>query len=463
MKRTLAVFVLLWSSVSTVAADGLRVGFAVADVTPPPTYRMAGSYSEHAAEGVLDPILAKAIYLEQGTTKACLIVVDVCGHERGLVKDVREAISKSTGVPVDHVSLSATHTHGGPMHYDPVLKAMYARSNAAAGTPDRHDLGGYPKKFTAGCITAGIDAWKNAKPAAAASGIGKTAGIAFNRRYRLKNGSYAMNPGKLSPSIAAAVGPTDPDLPFVLFRDVAGKPFGSLCSFAMHTTVYGGMKFSADHPASLQASLRTKFGADFVSLYGEGCAGDVNQIDTSVGMPEPAPDVYGAKLAAALLAAEPTKIETPMLKVRVGSVDAPLRANRPNDLEVMRDRLSGPVAAKTPFLDKVEAYRVLMVDHMRTETGPKRPLPVQVFTLGTQTAIVTLPHEVFVELGLEIRRRSPYPHTMIVTIANEVDVYVPTKKAFSEGSYEVVNSPYEPGVGELLVEEAVRLLHESRK
>lgn len=65
--------------------------------------------------------------------------------------------------------------------------------------------------------------------------------------------------------------------------------------------------------------------------------------------------------------------------------------------------------------------------------------------------------------GLQIKKASPFRHTFAVTIANEVDCYVPTRKAFAEGSYEVTNSPYRAGVGELLADEATRLLKELAK
>jgi hypothetical protein len=88
------------------------------------------------------------------------------------------------------------------------------------------------------------------------------------------------------------------------------------------------------------------------------------------------------------------------------------------------------------------------------------PLEVQVFRLGPNTAIVTLPGEVFVELGLAIKAASPFETTLVIELTNDSPAYIPTKKAFVEGSYEVVNSRVESGSGEKLVEAAVHLLKE---
>jgi neutral ceramidase len=92
--------------------------------------------------------------------------------------------------------------------------------------------------------------------------------------------------------------------------------------------------------------------------------------------------------------------------------------------------------------------------------GASVPMEVQIFRLDAETAIVCLPAEIFVELGLAIKKASPFKKTIVISICNDRPSYVPTKKAFSEGSYEVTNSRVKPGTGEQLVETAVALLNE---
>jgi hypothetical protein len=88
------------------------------------------------------------------------------------------------------------------------------------------------------------------------------------------------------------------------------------------------------------------------------------------------------------------------------------------------------------------------------------PLEVQAFRLNDETAIVTLPSEIFVNLGLSIKAASPFKTTLVIELANNSVAYIPTKQAFLEGSYEVVNSRVERGTGEKLAETAVELLKE---
>jgi hypothetical protein len=110
---------------------------------------------------------------------------------------------------------------------------------------------------------------------------------------------------------------------------------------------------------------------------------------------------------------------------------------------------------KMPFLKRVETYKILA---LQLRGGDEIPLEVQVLRLSGSAAVVSLPGEVFVELGLAIKRASPFATTLVVELCQDAPGYVPTRKAFAEGSYETVNSRIQPGGGEQLVEAAARLL-----
>ena len=74
-----------------------------------------------------------------------------------------------------------------------------------------------------------------------------------------------------------------------------------------------------------------------------------------------------------------------------------------------------------------------------------------------------MPCEIFVELGLVIKQASPFKHTIAISICNDRPSYVPTKKAFTEGSYEITNARVKSGAGEMLVETAIDLLNQAKK
>ena len=106
------------------------------------------------------------------------------------------------------------------------------------------------------------------------------------------------------------------------------------------------------------------------------------------------------------------------------------------------------------FMMKVVAVRTLDI----AKKGSHWPMEVQAFRLDADTAIVCLPCEIFVEFGLAIKQASPFERTFVISIRNDRPSYVPTKKAFGEGSYEVTNARVKPGAGEMIVKTAIKLL-----
>ncbi|MGL4422673.1 MAG: neutral/alkaline non-lysosomal ceramidase N-terminal domain-containing protein, partial [Gemmataceae bacterium] len=432
----------------------LSVGIAQTDITPPVGYRMAGNYMEAFSKGVADPLRAKAIVFQHGETKACIVVTDTCGLARDLTDPIRQGISKELRTPVSNIVVCATHTHGGPMHYDPVFLDLHrSKVNAKSDQDDPHELGQYRKKFVDQTIQAAIVAAKQMNPATLTAGSSNAPGIAFNRRFHMMDGSVRFNPGKLNPGIVRPAGPVDHAVPVVMIQQ-DGKPVGCFTSFGMHTAVHGGPNFSACYPGHIQLGLQKTYGEKFISVFGEGCAGDINHVNTSTKDKDFDSAAIGTKLAAAITSTALRPIAA-TLAVKSGTIQVPLRDPRPLDVEKSRKML---LANEGPFLDQVEAYRIVLVEKLRAWHGDTMPLEVQAFQLGEDLAVVTLPHECFMEMGQAIREASPFNQTIVLTLANDIDVYVPTKRAFAEGSYEVTNSPYKAGVGELLVEEATRLL-----
>jgi hypothetical protein len=107
------------------------------------------------------------------------------------------------------------------------------------------------------------------------------------------------------------------------------------------------------------------------------------------------------------------------------------------------------------FMEKVEAYKVLDV---AAREGKPQEVEVQVIALGDDVVWVSLPGEMFVELGLAIKQASPFRHTFIAELANGAIGYIPNRPAYVEGNYEPISARCAAGSGELLVESAVRQL-----
>jgi hypothetical protein len=117
--------------------------------------------------------------------------------------------------------------------------------------------------------------------------------------------------------------------------------------------------------------------------------------------------------------------------------------------------LEGKTQPAPKFLDQVQAFKALDVSE---RLGKPLAVEVQVISLGDDLAWVSLPGEIFVELGLQIKRGSPFKQTMIAELANGSIGYVPNRVAYAQGNYEVVSARCAEGSGERLVDSAVRQL-----
>ena len=218
----------------------------------------------------------------------------------------------------------------------------------------------------------------------------------------------------------------------------------------------GARRPHADFPYFLEQGLQQAWGEGFTLLFGTGTCGDINHIDVTK-KERLKTETIGRTLAETVKAASLKTVATPALAVRREIVRAPLQQYDAGKKAWAREAIRKVGTRELPFLKQVEAYKILAVE-MRE--GDTLPLEVQVFRLSKDVALVGLPGEVFVDLGLAIKKASPFATTLVVELCQDAPGYIPTTKAFKEGSYETVNSRVAPGGGEMMAEAAVRLLKE---
>jgi hypothetical protein len=451
-----------WAFVGAAHADELRVGAAVVDITPPVGYRLSGYFVERLSTGTHDPLEAKAIYLQQGETQAALVFCDLIGISRDVSQRARKLAAEQSHIPLKNILIAATHSHTGPLYGGALREHFHAKAIAARGT-DAVEAVDYPAELVRQLAAAIAQAKQHAVPAILHAGFAEQQGLSFNRRFHMKDGSVVFNPGKLNPNIVRVAGPIDPEVGLVLVRDAAkGDPLATLTAFALHLDTVGGTEFSGDFPYYLSRELQAKHGRKFVSLFAAGTCGDINHVDVSHDRPQKGhaeAERIGTVLAKTVIAALPKlpAIAEPSLAVRSATVDAPLQTFTAEELTQARKDIEKVGGPELSFLEQVQAVKVVSLSMLG---GPTLPLEVQVFRLSDDVALVGLPGEVFVELGLRIKTASPFATTIVMELCNDSPAYIPTKKAFAEGSYETVNSRVQPGGGERLVEAAAELLHE---
>jgi len=445
-------WVILFLFTEIAAAGELRAGRAAAKITPPAGIPMAGYYNIRLAEGTHDDLWAKAIVLDDGQAKAALVSCDLISVDRETVERARKLIEESIAIPAVNVMISATHSHTGPL--------MGERFLAGAEAAPRK----LSEQFRAqlpGKIADAVKAASNAMPVKARRAIGKEESVSFYRRYLMKDGSVRFNPGKMNPDIVQPVGPIDPDLAVLRLDSADDKPMALYVNFALHLDTVGGLQFSADYPYTLAKLMGKVHGHEMLTLFTIGAAGNINHIDVKSKAPQKGHEE--AKRIGTILAGETLKTMARLqpvqgIQVQAASEILKLPCPRFDDKEVAAAQAAVKTFGKgeqRPFYDLVHAFKVLDVAERR---GSPIEAEVQVITLGNDVAWVGLPGEIFSELGIAIKKASPFPQTIIVELANGLVGYVPTKKGFTEGSYEAISARIAPGGGEALAEAAIGLL-----
>ena len=279
----------------------------------------------------------------------------------------------------------------------------------------------------------------------------------------MKNGSVQFNPPINSPEIIRPAGPIDPQVGIVLLSKPGAKePTSAIVSFAMHLDTTGGTLFSADYVNSLNKRLQETFGPDFKTLFGTGTCGNINHRDVTKEKQREADEIgkmLGDTVLEAIQKGEIKSDGEPALAVRSTKVAAPLQEFAADEVAKATAKMPHVAAREVGMLEAAQACKITDVERLK-KSGYPGELEVQAVRLNHDTAIVLLPSEIFVEFGLAIKAASPFKTTLVVELANDDLAYIPTKRAFAEGSYEVTNSRVQPGTGEKLADAAIGLLKE---
>jgi len=443
-----------------VSAAEVRVGVAATDITPPMGIPMAGYYHARGADGVLDPLFSKAMIIEADGERVALATLDTIQVTREVTDIARAEIEKVTGIKGTHVMISATHAHTGPVLASRGRRNMEMGGHAQLAVDYTERL----PKLIAESVRLAND---HRQPAQLSAAKGRCENLAFNRRYFMRDGSVGWNPGKLNTNIVMVAGPTDPEVG-ILYAELpaANGPTASIATyvnFAMHPDTTGGSKISADWPGALGRVLAGYHGTNHLTLVANGTCGNVNHLDFSWRWPQGTgieqhriATILGASVFQAYKDLKP--VMTGPLRVKSEIVELGLPEVTPEQLADAKQTIA---ATKDDigvnFMRLVRAYRVVDV---ADREGKPQHVEVQVIALGRDVAWVGLPGEVFVELGLALKKRSPFKHTFIVELANECLGYIPDRRSYAEGNYEPESARCAAGSGEKLVDVGAKLLTE---
>ena len=440
MRYSVCVLVLL-SSPCCEAGD-LRAGAAAIDVTPLQLpVSMTGGFQDRKAIGVHDRLHARSLVLADGKTRFAFVIIDSCLIPRDIHDEAKKIASLRTGIPTSRILTAATHTHTAPT----ALKA-------AQCSPDPEYLTYLTKQIAEAVIVAN----SRLQPAEFGWGVAAAPDQINNRRWFTKPEAMAanpfggtddlvrMNPPRGTGLLLRPAGPVDPDLTFLSVRSTDGAAISLLANYGLHYV--GGIvpgHLSADYFGAFARNIgiRLNGGKQFVGIMSNGASGDVNNYDFLNPRPRAAPyermeDV--AEIVANRIHGVHGSVRfTSETVLRSSEREIELGVRKPDEAELKRARQLFENAADPTRLNMEELYAQESI--RLHEAAPTVQLKLQTIAMG-ELAIVAIPCEVFAEIGMEIKQRSPFRTTFVIALANGYNGYLPTPQQHALGGYETWRS-----------------------
>ncbi|MBN2314042.1 MAG: neutral/alkaline non-lysosomal ceramidase N-terminal domain-containing protein [Sedimentisphaerales bacterium] len=426
------------------AAREFKAGAAASNITPPLDEPIIGGWGSPPGEHIHDELYARCLVLDDGRTKLVFVMVDSLGMSRDVFDAAKRIIHEKTGIPVENMLMAATHTHSS-------ISARSPRNAQSAESFSNY------QDFVIRRIADGVRrALNNLEPARIGWGRTEEPTQVFNRRYYMKPGTptpnpfggtdkAVMNPGRGNPNILKAAGPTDPEIVFFSVQSKDGRPIALLANYSLHYVgPSAGPVISADYFGVFSDLIQQMLNADrlnppFVGMLSNGTSGDINNIPW-LKKPDKRWSPYEKMTQVATLVAEAVyrahqRIEFHdwmELDARQKELELAVRKPTEEQLAYARKILDKPEdAPKYHRHERVYANRVLDLD----KSPDAISVVLQAFRIG-DLSICAIPFEVFVEIGLELKQKSPFSRIFTISHANGSSGYLPTFAQHELGGYE---------------------------
>ncbi len=429
----------------------LTAGFSKVCISPPIGAPLAGfAARQGVSQGIHDDLFARALVLANGEAVVALVSVDLLALPGDFIKRVRERIQQSTGIEPSSVMVASTHTHAGPV----TITTFF--------NPEESVDSAYMDSLAKAVEQSVTSAWREQFPARVGVGVAEVDGVGVNRR---------------SPDQR----PIDEQVGIIKVDDGNGRTRAVLINYSCHPTVLGpdNLLVTGDFPNFAIERIERNIGPEGFAMFVNGTQGNISMGHSSelsaIGVITPGrtferAEELGHLLADATLVALPdiATSDAPTLNALTIPVNLPLKDYPPleeaNTSLRDADELLARLTAEGAPLDQIMPAKTqrLYASITNFYAGealalPEGHLPIELqgFRLG-DAAFVAIPGEVFVEIGLALKRQLPHM-TFVVGIANGYIGYLPTREAYTTGGYEVVSSKCQPEAADILVKKVASL------
>lgn len=420
----------------TNAAEGRAfcAGASVVDITPTNyPVRVNAMFTERSAKAATDPLEVRALALDDGETRLVIAVVDTCMMARGVIDRAKEQASQATGIPMDKMLVSATHTHSAP--------------SAMACLGSRMDTN-YTAYLIPRIAEAIIGATKKLQPARIGWGSVDDWEHTFNRRWIRRpdkmltdpfgdlNVRANMHPGHQSPDAVGPSGPVDPGLSVIAIQSPDGRPLALLANYSQH--YYGAPLLSSDYYGRFRrhvAEFLTMKGRGlqdgFVAMMSQGTSGDLMWMDYGAPSKDIGYDAYAKEVAEKVAGIVRNIQYHDWVPLKMAERTLAMNFRVPDEarLDWARKKVKtfeGRLPGSSPEVYAAEA--IYLHDRPRTE------LKLQALRIG-DLGVAAIPNEVFALTGLKIKAQSPFLTTFNIELANGSEGYIPPPEQHKLGGY----------------------------
>lgn len=441
----------------------LRAGAATSNVTPPLGQSIIGGWQPYPAGHIHDELQARCLVLDDGSVKVAVVICDILGLPRELIDAAKDRITAAIGVPNSHILIAATHTHS----------ATTARGPKGVVWPD--ELTDY-QEFLVTRIADGVQrAANNLEPAVIGWGSAAEPSEVFNRRWEvtdpalLKNpfgkmDQVRMNPPRGNAALIRPAGPVDPEIGFLCVKSTAGQPIALLANYSLHYV--GGVPrgdVSADYFGYVCRHLERKFYRDgdvpFVGMLTNGTSGDINNINFRERGPRRNPydkmKEVAEKVADQIIQAEASVKYESDIRLDAAAMDLELQLRKPT-VETLAYLVKTVAEQSAEASTKGKIYLERLT---KLKDGPDSiSARLQVLKIG-ERSVAAIPFETFVEIGLELKDRTPFAQTFTIELANGWYGYLPTPAQHLRGGYEtwIGTNVVQKDASELIVDALLEL------
>jgi len=406
-----------------------RAGAAKIDITPQVGCWLEGIPRAEPSNAIHDPLYARALVLEHpvgvegATNKICLVTCDLIGLTSEYSQEAREGIAQALGTTFANVVIACAHNHSGPATLG-IFEADHV---------DRNYLDLLLSKF----VAVSREAADRGEPALLGGGLGEESTVSEYRRLLTRDGSIVMNWEEYSPE--EIVGPAeegDPDLGVVKIVSTTGQTIAVIFNYACHPNSMPGDNFTitADFPGYAADLIEREL--EGVALFTNGAQGSVD-IEGFEGRDFQGVERRGKALGGAVLeiCREMEVQPDPVVRAARSVFLLPYRTVAPETLEwareVARQATGETVTLRDGISDEIKAENILQ-HASRTEPGVE--FEMVGIRLG-HSAFLTVPGELFTEVGKSLKALSPSLRIHVIGLANGYHGYIPTAKASAEGGY----------------------------